>query len=106
MDKNAWEVIQGSHLLSISCDEVTSIDKGAWISIHMYVVQNWQRIPILINFEHVLKEVGVDSLMALVVKALVYKGSFTHNALASKLMSFGVGIHCFPVFVFFTYGSV
>jgi hypothetical protein len=34
------EVIVAAMYISMSCDEVTSIDNSLWISIHCYIVQN------------------------------------------------------------------
>jgi hypothetical protein len=33
--------------LSISCDEITSIDNQTWASVHVYILKDWCMIPIL-----------------------------------------------------------
>ena len=40
VEVKALEKIRLAKFFSVSCDEVTSIDNGSWISIHYYVVQN------------------------------------------------------------------
>jgi hypothetical protein len=37
----------------VSVDEITMIDNTQWLSIHLYVVQKWRCIPILLNVEAV-----------------------------------------------------
>jgi hypothetical protein len=37
--------------ITISANEVTTIDNNKWLSIHLYVMQNWKRIPILLCVE-------------------------------------------------------
>jgi len=46
-------VMQSSKFLSMSCDEVTTIDNQSWISIPVYYVSEWCRIPLLIGLEQV-----------------------------------------------------
>jgi hypothetical protein len=53
VEAKALEMVRSARFISLSCDEVTSIDNGSWISIHCYVVQNWSRVPILISLQHV-----------------------------------------------------
>jgi hypothetical protein len=47
------EMLQGAWYFSVSCDEVTTMDNGTWVSIHVYVVKNYERFPMLAALEHV-----------------------------------------------------
>ena len=38
VEAKALEIVHAIRFISLSCDEVTSIDNGSWISIHCYVV--------------------------------------------------------------------
>jgi hypothetical protein len=44
-------VLQQTKFISISCDEVTTLDNQSWIFVHAYVVENWRRILVLLNLE-------------------------------------------------------
>jgi hypothetical protein len=46
-----WKDVASSKYLTLSCDEVTTIDNQSWISIHCYVVQDWCRLHVLIFFK-------------------------------------------------------
>jgi hypothetical protein len=42
-------VVQKSEYISVSCDELTTINNHSWLSIHVYVREKWKRLPILLN---------------------------------------------------------
>jgi hypothetical protein len=44
-----------ANFLSISCDEVTSINNQMWEGVHVYGVQEWHKVPILLFKKKVLK---------------------------------------------------
>jgi hypothetical protein len=44
-------LVQQARFILINCDEVTTLDNQSWISIHVYIVENWCRVPILLNLE-------------------------------------------------------
>jgi hypothetical protein len=44
-------VLQQTKFISISCDEVTTLDNQSWSFVHAYVVENWRRILVLLNLE-------------------------------------------------------
>jgi hypothetical protein len=44
-------VVQTTKFISISVDEVMTTDCQCRISVHVYVVQGWKRIPILLTSE-------------------------------------------------------
>jgi hypothetical protein len=37
--------------ITVNANEVTIIDNIQWLSIHLYMVQQWKRIPILLYME-------------------------------------------------------
>jgi hypothetical protein len=41
--------VQKSPFIFVSCDEVTTIDDQSWLSIHVYVIEEWKRVLILLN---------------------------------------------------------
>jgi hypothetical protein len=40
--------MQKAWFIFVSCDEMTTIDNKSWISIHVYVVERWKQLPILL----------------------------------------------------------
>jgi len=56
--------------IAINADEVTTINNTQWLSIHLYVVQNWKRIPILLCVEIVSTYVTSNNIYALMLKCL------------------------------------
>lgn len=67
--KTLVEVVR---FISLSYDEVTTFNQHSWVSIHAYVVENWQQIPLLIFLQRMdidgdtsnnLKRVLVDAMV-------------------------------------------
>jgi hypothetical protein len=42
-------VADKSLFLIVSCDEVTNIDNQSWLFVHVYVIDKWKCVPILLN---------------------------------------------------------
>jgi hypothetical protein len=98
--QKAREVIHGGKFLSISVDEVTTVDNQAWISIHAYVVQDFYRTPILVSVERLTEGATAPKLAEVIVDALFVHGGLTPQHLLSKLVSFGAdGASVFQVII-------
>jgi hypothetical protein len=96
-EAKALETVGSTKFISLSCDEVTSIDNGSWISIHCYVVQNWSRVLILLSLERVQDQATSSNLLHLILSAVKRKGGVHGGSLVHKLMSFGVGKLLYPL---------
>ncbi len=46
LDTMQWPMAKVK-VLSISCEEIKNIDNQTWTSVHVYVVQEWCKVPIL-----------------------------------------------------------
>jgi len=46
--------VQKSYFISVSHDEVTTINNQSWLSIHVYVTEESKKVPILLNLQHVV----------------------------------------------------
>jgi len=55
-------IVQKVKYLVINCDEVTTIDNQSWCNVHAYVVDDFKRIPLLLNLERVIGGSNVDNL--------------------------------------------
>jgi hypothetical protein len=49
------------NFIFVSCDEVTNIDNQSWILVHVYVVEDFKRIPILVNLQCVTKGASTNN---------------------------------------------
>ena len=82
-------VLVGANYVALTCDEVSTIDNGSWISIHAYVVQNWCRVPYLISLQRVVEGSGADNLTLVIMDALTQAAKMERLALAKTLLCFG-----------------
>lgn len=75
--------------ITISADEVTTIDNTKWLSIHLYVMQNWKRIPILLCMVIVSTSATFDNIYALMLKCLGDFDRLRLKDLVQKLINIG-----------------
>jgi hypothetical protein len=54
-------VINVANFLFVNADEVTTINNASWISLHIYVVQSWKRIFLLICVEKLELKGTIDN---------------------------------------------
>jgi hypothetical protein len=85
-------VFVGVNYVALTCDEVSTIDNGSWISIHAYVVQNWNRIPFLISLERVVEGGGSDNLTQVIIDALTGAAKMERLALSKTLFCLGADV--------------
>ena len=81
--------ISNTMFVSLTCDEVTTVDNGSWICIHAYIVENYVRIPYLLSLQHVVYGAGADNLTHVIVKALEVGGLMDGDVVSRRLLSFG-----------------
>jgi hypothetical protein len=48
VERATLKAIQSAQFIALSCDEITTIDNGLWICVHVYVVDFWTRASILV----------------------------------------------------------
>ncbi len=56
----------------------------------MYVVDNWHRVPILLNLEKILDGGMFDNLIVVIIHSLVIFGGMLETNIANKVLCFGV----------------
>jgi hypothetical protein len=82
-------IVQSTKFLFVSIDEVTTIDCQGWIVVHMYVVEGWKHIHVLLTLKQVLFGAIANNITKVIVGNLLqYGGLFKTNSV-SKLISFG-----------------
>jgi hypothetical protein len=99
MKKATKTIIQNAKFVSLTSDEIISMDNASWASVHGYIVQDWCHIPLLLNVKHVLSGSKTNSLTLLIMNYLMTQGGLHEEDLASRLVYFGVdGISTFQGF--------
>jgi len=88
MSKKMWKVVVGLKYLTLSYDEITTINNQSWVSIHYYVVQNWYHLHVLIFLEHVIRGGGFNNLTKVIIDIMKKYVSFSKTNIVMKLMSF------------------
>ena len=83
------KVFVATNYVALTCDKVTTIDNGPWISIHAYVVQNWSRVPYMISLQKVEEGSGSYNLIIVIMGALRGDANMERLALAKTLLCLG-----------------
>jgi hypothetical protein len=73
----------------VNCDELTTINNHSWLSIHVYVREEWKRLPILLNLQRVVNGSIVDNLTYLIIQNLIEYGRLNEVDITKKLICFG-----------------
>jgi hypothetical protein len=69
--------IQNARFISLSCDEITTVDNQSWILIHCYVVQNWHKVPIFLNLQKIIEGSGSDNLTTMHLNSIAIIGGLS-----------------------------
>ncbi len=90
LDATWWIVVKVKFLL-ISCDEVTSINNQMWEVVHVYGVQNWRKVLILLFLEKVLERAtSISSHIWILKHHKSFGVSLGRKKMMNGLVSFGV----------------
>jgi hypothetical protein len=88
-DKTRADLAKANYI-SASADEVTTVDGSTWLSVHVYVCQNFMRVPILLSLQHVTEGSNTDNLTDMISTSLSYHGGMDgEGSVAEKLICFG-----------------
>lgn len=71
------DIVSAAPYFSISCDEVTTVDNQSWISIHVYTISDWERVPMLLSLERVIEGGSAESISKIILGALTKQGGLT-----------------------------
>jgi hypothetical protein len=61
----------------MSADEVTTIDNQSWLSVHLYIVEAWKRVPIFLNLQKVVDGGTSNIMTSMIVESLIKFGRLT-----------------------------
>ena len=79
-------------VLSVTCDNVTTIDNQSSLSIHGYVCEGWERLPMLLSLEHVVVGAGSNNLTTFIVNVVKNYGGLDNDDLVGRMASFGASM--------------
>jgi hypothetical protein len=85
------ETIQATRYFAVSCDEVTTADNGTWISIHVYIVQNFERKPMLVALERVEDGATSNNLTKVVMTNVQARSGLNRDDIPKRMVCFGAG---------------
>ena len=89
VQKRTKLVVSDSNFISLSCDEVITIDNQSWISIHVYVLVDWERMPMLLSLECLTKGSTASHITKVIVNAVARDGGLSFQEVRDKLVCFG-----------------
>jgi hypothetical protein len=75
-------IIQNAKFISLTCDEVISMDNVSWVSVHGYIVQDWCYIPLSLSVKPVFFRSRANSLTLLIMNFLMTQGGLQEENLA------------------------
>jgi hypothetical protein len=90
--KKKTDFISAATFFVVTCDEVTTIDNGTWVSVHVHVVVEWERFHILVALEHVDEGATSNNLTKVIMKAVESVSCLSREQIGKKLMAFGAGM--------------
>jgi len=82
-------VVRNARFVSISVDEVTAVNNTLWIGIHVYVVDEWKRVPHLLHLFYVSNCGTVNHFTNVIMQTLVEEGGLSRKEITCKLVLFG-----------------
>jgi len=65
------------------------VDNSSYLSVHVYVMQDWVRIPLLVYLQRVECTPNADNLTKLIVDVMATGGGLDSESIAWKLLCFG-----------------
>jgi hypothetical protein len=69
--KQIQTIVVRASFLSLSVDEVITIDNQSWMLVHAYVMHAWKRIFILLTLQHVVKGGNANNIIAIIIQVLM-----------------------------------
>jgi hypothetical protein len=87
--KQTMLLIQHARFISITCDEVTTLDNQSWIFVHVYIVKSWCRVPILLNLERIVNGGTSNNLTSVIIRSLAIFDGTSEIDIANKVVCFG-----------------
>jgi hypothetical protein len=82
-------LIGEARYIVVTVDEVIAVDNSSFLSVHVYIVQDWVRIPLFVSLQRVECTANAHNLTELIMGAVRTGGNLDAETVAKKLFSFG-----------------
>lgn len=63
-----------TRFLAITVDEVTVVDNTSVLFVHIYIVQNWVHVPLLVSLQQVHCYPNVENLTKFIIEVVANDG--------------------------------
>jgi hypothetical protein len=75
--------------MSLSYNEVPTVDNHSWINIHAYVLIDWEKVSLLLSLERLTKGSIAYHFTRTTMKAMERDGGLNVQYIKNKLLYFG-----------------
>ena len=65
------------------------LDNQYWISIHVYTIEDWERLSFPLNLERMTESGGADNITKMIITTLTNKGKMAPHEIRDRFMTFG-----------------
>ncbi len=89
MLQSIHDAINGINFLFVNVNEMTKIDNASWISLHLYVIQGWNQIILLVCVKKVDVQGTTNNVFQLMLRCLDSFAGVGVKDLGLKLISMG-----------------
>lgn len=84
------ETVKSAKYFSVTCDEVTTIDNGTWVSVHMYVMKDFERFHMLAALERV-EGATSNNLTKVIMASVQAVSGLNREEVSTRMVCFGAG---------------
>lgn len=90
-------MIKSAQFIALTCDETTGVDNCSYIVVHVYIMLDWVRVPLLLTLQKLESDgATADNLTTLLMGIVGVRGDLDALAIATKLVCFGAdGVSAF-----------
>jgi hypothetical protein len=82
--------IQKVSFIFASYHEITNMDNQSWISMHVDVVEDFKRIPIFVNFQHVTRGTNANNFAIFMKNFVVEFEGLSNHEMVVKVYEGGL----------------
>jgi len=84
------KAIQFAQFITLSYDEIPTIDNKFYICVHAYVVEYWTKIFILVYVDRIVNELDFNNHIEVIMVILFKGGGLIKEELSKKLLCFEI----------------
>jgi hypothetical protein len=83
--------LKQASFISVSADEVTTIDHESWLSVHAYIIRKgkWSWESLLVMLVRMMEANNAQVVKEAILTVLIWYGGMTQHDIAEKVVCFG-----------------